>query len=126
MQAPPMKPRIRQIWCVRPRTDRTTQARQFGKINAIRHPTPLPKHVCASECPSDCGPCTVILTPPQQVTVPLHAAIEPRSLLLSLSRSGDDGCDARREVRSDDTLKKLRLSPIGACANRRELQFHCS
>ena len=44
-------------------------------------------------------------------------------MLLDLNTHGDDGREALREIRSDDSLKALPLVVLSASANPRDLQF---
>ncbi len=44
-------------------------------------------------------------------------------VLLDLNTHGDDGRDALREIRSDDSLKALPVVVLSASANPRDLQY---
>lgn len=55
----------------------------------------------------------------------LRGAPRGRALLvlLDLNTHGDDGRDALREIRADDSLKAMPLVVLSASANPRDLQF---
>lgn len=50
-------------------------------------------------------------------------ASKPLLVLLDLNTPGDDGREALRAIRQDDTLKTLPLVVLSASANPRDLQF---